>query len=55
LSVRELDPIVTSVERLDQTQESSSVIPANSVDLISNRLDRQAETWVRFDRAVAAS
>jgi Ser/Thr protein kinase RdoA (MazF antagonist) len=46
--IPDLDPIVTSSQRLDLIRESG-VIPASSVDFLSSRLDRLSGAWDRFD------
>jgi Ser/Thr protein kinase RdoA (MazF antagonist) len=46
--VADLDPIVTSRERLDLVREGGS-IPASSVDFLSARLARMSDAWDRFE------
>jgi hypothetical protein len=46
--IRELDPIVTSVDRLAAMAEAG-VVDSGSVDFLRARLDRLAEAWARFE------
>jgi Ser/Thr protein kinase RdoA (MazF antagonist) len=46
--IPELDPIITSAERLELIR-GSGVVPASSVDLIDERLRRLSDAWDRFE------
>jgi Ser/Thr protein kinase RdoA (MazF antagonist) len=46
--IPDLDPIVTSTERLALIRESG-VVPAESIDFLAARLDRLSEAWDRFE------
>jgi Ser/Thr protein kinase RdoA (MazF antagonist) len=46
--IPELDPIITSTQRLELIRESG-VIPSSSVDFLTARLDRLSDAWDRFE------
>ncbi len=52
--VPELDPIVTSVERLAAIANAGVVAP-DSVDFLRGRLDRLADAWSRFESRLGVS